>query len=108
MSTVLQASAPATFDAETFKSTTRAQWQNAAEAWHRWGPFIGSWLGDATEAMFEMAHVGPGCRVLDVAAGAGEQSLAAARRVGPEGHVLATDIAPALLARAETPSSRPP
>jgi ubiquinone/menaquinone biosynthesis C-methylase UbiE len=101
MSTVLQASAPATFDAETFKSTTRAQWQNAAEAWHRWGPFIGSWLGDATEAMFEMAHVGPGCRVLDVAAGAGEQSLAAARRVGPEGHVLATDIAPALLARAE-------
>ena len=39
----------------------------------------------------------PGCRVLDVAAGAGEQSLAAARRVGPSGHVLATDIAPALL-----------
>ena len=30
-----------------------------------------------------MARVGPGSRVLDVAAGAGEQSLAAARRVGP-------------------------
>lgn len=101
MSTVLQPAAPATFDAEKFKSTTRAQWQGAAEAWHRWGPFIGSWLGDATEAMFEMARVGPGCRVLDVAAGAGEQSLAAARRVGPAGHVLATDIAPALLAHAE-------
>ena len=51
----------------------------------------------ATEAMFDLARVGPGCRVLDVAAGAGEQSLAAARRVGPDGHVLATDIAPALL-----------
>ena len=38
-----------------------------------------------------------GSRVLDVAAGAGEQSIAAARRVGPSGHVLATDIAPALL-----------
>jgi SAM-dependent methyltransferase len=101
MSTVLQAAAPATFDAEKFKSTTRAQWQGAAEAWHRWGPFIGSWLGDATEAMFEMARVGPGCRVLDVAAGAGEQSLAAARRVGAGGHVLATDIAPALLDHAE-------
>ena len=82
---------------ENFKTTTRAQWQNAAEAWHRWGPFIGDWLGAATEAMFEMAAVGPGCRVLDVAAGAGEQSLAAARRVGPGGHVLATDISPALL-----------
>ena len=54
-------------------------------------------LGAATETMFDMASVGPGCRVLDVAAGAGEQSLAAARRVGPGGHVLATDIAPALL-----------
>ena len=35
--------------------------------------------------------------MLDIAAGAGEQSIAAARRVGPTGHVLATDIAPALL-----------
>lgn len=101
MNTLLQPAAPATFDATKFKTTTRAQWQSAAEAWHRWGPFIGSWLGDATEAMFEMARVGPGCRVLDVAAGAGEQSLAAARRVGAGGHVLATDIAPALLAYAE-------
>jgi SAM-dependent methyltransferase len=97
MNTVLQASPPTAFDADKFKTTTRAQWQSAAGAWHRWGPFIGSWLGDATEAMFELAGVGPGCRVLDVAAGAGEQSLAAARRVGAGGHVLATDIAPALL-----------
>ena len=102
MNTLLQTAVPATFDAEKFKTTTRAQWQSAAEAWHRWGPFIGRWLGDATEAMFELARVGPGCRVLDVAAGAGEQSLAAARRVGPGGHVLATDIAPALLAYAES------
>jgi ubiquinone/menaquinone biosynthesis C-methylase UbiE len=101
MNTVLQPSTPAAFDAEKFKTTTRAQWQSAAEAWHRWGPFIGSWLADATEAMLEMARVGPGCRVLDVAAGAGEQSLAAARRVGADGHVLATDIAPALLAYAD-------
>jgi SAM-dependent methyltransferase len=34
---------------------------------------------------------------LDVAAGAGGQSLAASRRVGPTGHVLATDISPAIL-----------
>lgn len=101
MNTAVQPSAPAAFDAEKFKTTTRAQWQSAAEAWHRWGPFIGNWLADATEAMFEMADVGPGCRVLDVAAGAGEQSVAAARRVGARGHVLATDIAPALLAYAE-------
>jgi SAM-dependent methyltransferase len=85
------------FDSRKFKQTTREQWQVAAEAWHRWGPFLGRWLGPATERLFDLAHVGPGCRVLDVAAGAGEQTLAAARRVGPSGHVLATDIAPALL-----------
>ena len=86
-----------TFDPDTFKSTTRAQWETAAEAWHRWGPAIESWLGRATEQMLDDAAVGPGSRVLDVAAGAGGQTLVAARRVGPTGHVLATDISPAIL-----------
>ncbi|SDI75369.1 class I SAM-dependent methyltransferase [Variovorax sp. OV700] len=93
--------APA-FNAAAFKTTTRAQWQAAAEAWHRWGPFLGRWLGDATETMFDLARIGPGSWVLDVAAGAGEQSIGAARRAGASGHVLATDIAPALLERAAT------
>jgi ubiquinone/menaquinone biosynthesis C-methylase UbiE len=39
--------------------------------------------------------------VVDVAAGAGEQSLAAARRVGSGGRVLATDISPGILRYAE-------
>lgn len=92
-----------TFDPVAFKTTTRAQWEAAAEAWHRWGPDIERWLGPATEAMLDLAEVGPGDRVLDVAAGAGGQTLAAARRVGPTGRVLATDISPAILdfARAE-------
>jgi SAM-dependent methyltransferase len=85
------------FDAAKFKTTTRAQWQAAAEAWHRWGPFLSEWLGAATDQMFDLARIAKGARVLDVAAGAGEQSIAAARRVGPSGYVLATDIAPALL-----------
>jgi SAM-dependent methyltransferase len=86
-----------TFDPETYKRTTRQQWQDAAEAWDRWGPVIEDWLGHATTRMLDAAGVGPGSRVLDVAAGAGGQSLVAARRVGSEGWVLATDIAPALL-----------
>ncbi len=86
-----------TFDAQHYKTTTRAQWEDAAEAWHRWGPFIDDWLGAATERMLDAARVTTGSRVLDVAAGAGGQSLAAARRVGPTGHVLATDISPAIL-----------
>ena len=41
MSAVLSPPAPPrrpAFDPERFKTTTRAQWQSAAEAWHRWGP----------------------------------------------------------------------
>ncbi len=86
-----------TFDPDTFKATTRTQWEDAAEAWHRWGPTIEAWLGAATEEMLDAAEIGTGDRVLDVAAGAGGQTLAAARRVGPTGHVLATDISPAIL-----------
>ncbi len=87
-----------TFDPVAFKTTTRAQWETAAEAWHRWGPAIEAWLGRATDTMLDDARVGPGSRVLDVAAGAGGQTLAAARRVGPSGRVLATDISPGILA----------
>lgn len=86
-----------TFDPQQYKITTRAQWEDAAEAWHRWGPFIEDWLGHATQRMLDAARITAGSRVLDVAAGAGGQSLAAARRAGPTGHVLATDISPAIL-----------
>src|SRR4051794_40329674 len=94
------------FDPVAYKRTTTEQWQAAAEPWHRWGPTLEAWLGDATEAMFDMAEIGPGARVLDVAAGAGGQTLAAARRVGPDGHVLATDISPAILAHAKGEAER--
>lgn len=51
--------------------------------------------------MLDLARIAPGSRVLDIAAGAGAQTLLAAKRVGPEGSVTAIDIAPAMLARAE-------
>jgi SAM-dependent methyltransferase len=85
------------FDPVQYKTTTRQQWEDAAEAWHRWGPTLEAWLGEATERMLDAAGVTAGNRVLDVAAGAGGQSLAAARRVGPSGSVVATDISPTIL-----------
>ena len=94
------------FDAASYKETTRKQWQEAAEAWHRWGPALENWLGEATEAMLDLAQIGPGDRVLDVAAGAGGQTLAAARRVGETGSVLATDISSKILALAELEATK--
>jgi SAM-dependent methyltransferase len=85
------------FDPQQYKENTRRQWEGAAQAWHRWGPFIDEWLGEATEQMLDAAGVGTASQVLDVAAGAGGQSLVAARRAGPQGRVLVTDISPKIL-----------
>ncbi len=85
------------FDPVSYKETTRQQWQDAAAAWDRWGPTLEDWLGEATEAMLELAHVREGSHVLDLAAGAGGQTIAAAARVGAAGAVLATDISPRIL-----------
>ena len=85
------------FDPAAFKATTRAQWEQAAEAWYHWEPEIERWLGAATEVMLDDIRVEAGSRVIDVAAGAGGQTLGAARRVGPTGRVLATDISPTIL-----------
>lgn len=85
------------FNPVHYKSTTREQWQTAAEAWHKWHPTLKTWLGPATDLMLDMAQVKKGQRILDVAAGAGEQSITAAERVGSEGYVLATDLSPRIL-----------
>ena len=92
---------PSATDPQVFKAAVRNQWDQSAAGWDRHTPAIAAWLTDATEAMFDMAGIVAGSRVLDVAAGAGDQTLGIARRVGPRGFVLATDLSPAILALAK-------
>ncbi len=87
--------------ADDFKAATRRRWDQAACGWNAHGAAIRAWLATATDAMLAMAGVVPGARVLDVAAGAGDQTLDIAQRVAPTGSVLATDLSPAILAMAE-------
>ena len=79
---------------EAFKQHIRDQWDAVAARWHRWTPVMSAQYAPATELMLDLAHLRPGDRVLHIAAGDGYQSIAAARRVGPTGHVLAVDLAP--------------
>lgn len=83
--------------ADGFKTAMREQWNRSARGWNSESPKIRGWLSDATNAMIEMANIRPGMRVLDIAAGAGDQTLDIAKRVGPSGHVLATDLSPRIL-----------
>jgi SAM-dependent methyltransferase len=75
----------------------RAPWNETAKGWSESGAIIRPWLHQATQAMLEMAGVKGDSHVLDVAAGAGDQTLDIAERVGPQGYVLATDLSPAML-----------
>ena len=82
-------------------SSNVERWNAIAESWHRWIPHMHTWYEPATKLMLDLARIGPGSRVLDVAAGDGDQSLTTAERVGPSGYVLAIDRAERLLAIAE-------
>ncbi|WP_238420209.1 class I SAM-dependent methyltransferase [Gordonia sp. 'Campus'] len=62
-------------------------------------PFV--W-GPAGETLVARAQIALGDRVLDVCSGTGASALAAARVVGPDGHVTAVDIAAELIDRART------
>lgn len=84
-------------DPEQLKAGMRDAWNHAAPGWNEQTPQIHRWLANATQTMFDLAQVGQGHRVLDVAAGAGDQTIYAAQRVGPAGHVLATDISPKII-----------
>ncbi len=71
--------------------TESADWWSAGQASRQ------QIYGAATEMMLDLAGVQPGSRVLDVAAGTGDQTLMAARRVGPTGNVVATDDSASML-----------
>ena len=95
-----------TFDAAEYKRTIASEWGRAARGWHDWIDRINEWLDTATETMLDEADVKLGSRVIDIAAGDGGQSVAAARRVGALGEVLATDIAPEFVSLANAVASR--
>jgi demethylmenaquinone methyltransferase/2-methoxy-6-polyprenyl-1,4-benzoquinol methylase len=52
------------------------------------------------ERAADLAHVGPGSRVLDVATGTGDLAIELARRVSPGGEVVGSDFAEGMLDRA--------
>jgi SAM-dependent methyltransferase len=85
-------------DPAAFREAQHRNWDSAAVGWNEWREFNDRADAHISERLVELAGVRPGSRVLDVAAGYGEPALTAARRAGPEGHVVATDISAEMLA----------
>jgi cyclopropane fatty-acyl-phospholipid synthase-like methyltransferase len=78
---------------KSLTSELRNTWESAAPGWAKWEATFAS----ATDALIDMADIRPGMRVLDLACGAGSQTIQAARRVGPNGKVVASDISGTML-----------
>jgi ubiquinone/menaquinone biosynthesis C-methylase UbiE len=87
--------------ARAAERSAAAAWDDAASGWHRNTALIREWLRDATQRLLDAAQIEPGAKVLDVAAGAGDQSRDIAQRLGAHGEVWVTDVSPQILALAQ-------
>jgi enediyne biosynthesis protein CalE5 len=91
-----------TSNSDDFKAQQRQMWDNAATGWQTWWETIERGAQKVSDKIVELAEIKPGNRVLDIATGIGEPAVTAARRVKPDGKVVAIDISPKMLAIAKT------
>ena len=91
---------------DDIRTELRRTWESAAPGWAKWEGVFAAGLADATETMLDAARVGAGMRVLDLACGAGSQTLQTAERVGPKGRVVATDISATMLTHVREAAAR--
>jgi len=82
------------------------EWRESAFYWRQHAGTIRMMFGPITQALIEDADLIKGDRVLDVACGPGEPSLTIAEIVGPTGSVTSTDVAPEMVAAAESEAQR--
>jgi ubiquinone/menaquinone biosynthesis C-methylase UbiE len=87
---------------DEFKAQQRQMWDNAAAGWQDWWPTIERGAQKVSDKIVELAEIKPGDRVLDIATGTREPAVTAARKVMPNGKVVATDISSQMLAIAKT------
>ncbi|HEU4444579.1 MAG TPA: methyltransferase domain-containing protein [Nitrososphaeraceae archaeon] len=90
------------FNSDQFKAQQRQMWDNAAAGWQTWWETIERGAQKVSDKIVELADINPGDKVLDIATGIGEPAVTAARRVKPNGKVVATDISPQMLEIART------
>ena len=76
------------------------------EIWRRYDAVEDRLTAGVSERMLDLAGVGRGARVLDLATGRGEPAIRAAKRAGPTGRVVGVDVAEGLLQMAREKAAR--
>jgi ubiquinone/menaquinone biosynthesis C-methylase UbiE len=84
-------------DPNQFKDSQRQSWNSVSEGWQRWWRTFENGAQNISSRLVELSNTKPGDKVLDLATGIGEPAVTAAKMVGSNGHVLATDISPQML-----------
>ncbi len=87
-------------------SQLRTTWEAAAPGWAKWEHAFATSFSEATDVLFDRAGIRRGMRVLDIACGAGSQTIQAAKRVGSKGKVVATDISATMLEHVRQSAAR--
>ena len=82
---------------QTVEPAPRSWDETSAAAWDKWFHIIEGGARGLSDRMVELATIGPGAQVLDVASGLGDPAVPAAQHIGPSGHVLATDLSEDML-----------
>lgn len=96
------ASGSSVFDSEEFKKAQRQSWNNAAAGWQVWWNIFENGATTVSNKLVELAEIEADHIILDLATGTGEPAITAAKKLmGSQGHVLATDISPRMLAIAK-------
>ena len=83
------------------RSQQRQSWDNVARGWQKCWKSFEKDAQKVNERLVELAEIKQGDRIIDIATGIGEPAITAAKKVGVEGYVLATDISSQMLAIAK-------
>lgn len=90
------------FDSEEFKAQQRKMWDSVALGWQAWWPIFEQGAQRLSDKIVQFAEIKQGDKVLDIATGIGEPAITAARKVMPNGKVVAVDISGQMLSIAKT------
>lgn len=89
-------------DARAMRTRQQAIWDRAAPGWHRHSANLDAGDTAVTDRLLELARIGPGRRVLDLACGTGDPALAIAAMVSSTGAVVGLDLSRAMVEAAQT------